>query len=93
MKIHSVNVERTSGDLAPEDQLAWNIAEMASQSNNVEIDEDVREMVKNRLIDNAAIAIAAINETAVSVARAKAAPSKGIGGATIYGVGAARSLC
>ena len=86
MKIHTVKVERTSGDLASEDQLAWNIAETASQSRNLEIDEDVREMVKNRLIDNAAIAIAAINETAVAVARAKAAPSKGTGGATIYGV-------
>ena len=44
-------VERKSGDLAAEDQLAWRIAETASQSKNVEIDEDVREIVKNRLID------------------------------------------
>lgn len=86
MKIHTVNVEATSGDLAIEDQLAWKIAELASGAKNVPIDGDVREMVKNRLIDNAAIAIAAINETAVTVARSKAASSQGTGGATIYGV-------
>ena len=86
MRIHTVKVEETSGDLRIEDQLAWKIAGMASHAREVEIDEDVREMVKNRLIDNAAISIAAVNETAVAVARTKAASSEGTGGATIYGV-------
>ncbi len=29
MRIHTVNVEATSGDLAMEDQLAWKIAELS----------------------------------------------------------------
>jgi 2-methylcitrate dehydratase len=69
-----------------EAQLAWKIADMASHARELEIDGDVREMVRNRLIDNAAIAIAAINETPVAVARAKAIPGEGTGGSTIYGV-------
>lgn len=92
MKIHTIGVEKTSGDLAREDQLAWKIASLASHAKNVEIDQDVREMVKNRLIDNAAIAIAAINEKAVAVARAKALPSEGTGGATIYGIDNSRTF-
>ncbi len=43
-------------------------------------------MVRNRFIDNAAIAIAAINETPVVVARTKALRSEGSGGATVYGL-------
>ena len=86
MRIHDVRVEKTSGDLAPADQLAWKIAEVASQAKGLVIDDDVREMVKNRLIDNAAIALAAINERAVAVVRAKALPSEGTGGATLHGI-------
>ncbi|MDA0771261.1 MAG: MmgE/PrpD family protein [Chloroflexi bacterium] len=92
MRIHDVVVEKTSGDLPMEDQLAWKIAEVASQATKVGIDDDVRAMVKNRLIDNAAIAIAAINERAVAVARAKALPSEGVGGATLYGVDNGRTF-
>ena len=92
MRIHNVGVEKTSGDLAIEEQLAWKIAEVASQAGKVGIEDDVRAMVKNRLIDNAAIAIAAINERAVTVARAKALPSEGMGGATLYGVANGRSF-
>ena len=92
MDMHNLSVEKTSGDLAVEAQLAWKIAEVAGAARNVGIDSDVREMVKNRLIDNAAIAIAAINENAVAVARAKALPSEGVGGATLYGVDNGRTF-
>ena len=50
MRVHTIEVEGISGALATEDQLAWKIAELANQAVGVEIDEDVREMVKNRLI-------------------------------------------
>ena len=92
MDMHNLSVEKTSGDLAVEAQLAWKIAEVAGAARNVGIDSDVRDMVKNRLIDNAAIAIAAINENAVAVARAKALPSEGVGGATLYGVDNGRTF-
>lgn len=92
MAIHTVKVEGTSGDLATQDQLAWKIAELASHAASLDIDDDVREMVKNRLIDNAAIAIAAVNERAVAVARAKAMPSESTGGSTVFGVDNTRTF-
>ena len=86
MQIHQVTAEKESGGLAKEEQLAWKIAELASKAHKVAIDDDVREMVKNRIIDNAAIAIAAVNEKAVIVARGKALATEDNGGATVYGV-------
>ena len=53
--------------LEKEGQLAWKIAEMAV--GNEEADEDVMEMIGNRFIDNAAVAIAAINRAPVRNAR------------------------
>ena len=45
--------------LPREDQLAWSLAAMAASNSG--LDDDVAEMIGNRLIDNAAVAIAAIN--------------------------------
>lgn len=53
--------------LPREDQLAWRLASMAAS--NQELDDDVGEMIGNRLIDNAAVAIAAINRSPVRNAR------------------------
>ncbi len=83
---HVVKVEKKSGELPREQQLAWKIAEIAAKAKDVEIDPDVQAMVINRIIDNAAIAMAAINEQAVLVARDKALQTEGVGGATVYGV-------
>ena len=86
MKIHTVQAEKRSGDLKKEDQLAWKLALLAHNTQDADLDADVVDMVKNRLIDNAAIALAAVNEHAVAVARDKALASRGIGKATIYGL-------
>ena len=89
MITHTVQVENTSGDLQPEEQLAWKIAHLASESakpHSQTLESDVKDMVRNRIIDNAAIAIAAINEAPVVVARTKALHSEGSGGATVYGL-------
>ncbi len=86
MQIHTVKAEKRSGDLKREDQLAWKIAEVAAHARIVELDPDVIEMVKCRLIDNAAIAIAALNENSVAVARSKALSTEGAGNATLYGL-------
>jgi 2-methylcitrate dehydratase len=87
MKIHTVKAEEKSGSLKKEDQLAWKLAKLAFDTQNSDLDADVIDMVKNRIIDNAAIAIAALNEDAVVVARGKALASHGTGNATIYGLG------
>ena len=86
MKIHIVKAERKSGSLKKEDQLAWKIAKLAFDTKDSDLDADVIDMVKNRIIDNAAISIAAANEHPVAVARDKAMASAGIGRATIYGL-------
>ncbi len=86
MKTHIVKTEKKSGDLKKEDQLAWKIAVLASRAKDSDLPAETVDMVKNRIIDNAAIALAAVNEHAVAVARDKALPSKGTGRATIYGM-------
>jgi 2-methylcitrate dehydratase len=86
MKIHTVKAEKKSGDLKKEDQLAWKIALLASKTKDSDLPAEVVDMIKNRIIDNAAIALAAVNEHAVAVARDKALASRGTGKATIYGL-------
>jgi 2-methylcitrate dehydratase len=86
MKTHTVKAEKKSGDLKKEDQLAWKIAVLAAGAKDDDLDADVIDMVKNRIIDNAAISLAALNEHPVTVARDKAMASAGTGKATIYGL-------
>ena len=57
MPNHTVKTHADGAVLPREDQLAWKIAQMAAH--NQQADADVIEMIGNRLIDNAAVAIAA----------------------------------
>jgi 2-methylcitrate dehydratase len=84
--IHSVRSEQKSGDLPRHDQLAWKLAELATQAKSRALDPQSVEMAKNRIIDNAAIALGAANETAVVVARGEARLVSGAGKATIWGL-------
>ena len=52
----------------------------------VGVDSDVTEMVINRVIDNASVAIAAINRTPVANARSQALAHPREGGATVFGL-------
>lgn len=84
--IHSVKAVGAGGQLPREEQLAWKIAEVAAKARDVRLDDDARDMVINRIIDNGAIALAAINEIPIQIARAKALPTRGTGRATLYGI-------
>jgi 2-methylcitrate dehydratase len=86
MKIHTVKAEKRSGDLKKEDQLAWKIAVLASKTKDSDLPAETVDMIKNRIIDNAAIALAAANEYPVAVARDKALATRGTGKATVYGL-------
>ena len=86
MKIHTVRFHPEKDMLKKQDQLAWKLAELAVNTKDADLDHDVVDMVKNRIIDNAAIALAAVNEHAVVVARDKALTTRGSGLATIYGL-------
>ncbi|AWB89838.1 MmgE/PrpD family protein [Homoserinimonas hongtaonis] len=87
MKNHDVRVHPSSDNLGREDQLAWKIAEVASE--NVAVTDEVADMVINRIIDNAAVATASLSRGPVVSARAQALQhpvSRGGSGSTVFGV-------
>jgi len=85
MKLHDVRVHPEADRLPREGQLAWKIATVAADP--VEILPEVTEMIINRVIDNASVAIASINRHPVVSARAQALAHPRPGGATVFGCG------
>jgi 2-methylcitrate dehydratase len=83
MKLHDVTVHPEADRLARQDQLAWKIASVASDP--VAVEPEVVEMIGNRIIDNASVAMAAINRHPVATARAQALAHPRPGGATVFG--------
>lgn len=87
VKQHSVRVYRSDENLARKDQLAYKIAQVAADP--VEVNEAVTDMVINRIIDNASVAIASLNRAPIIAARSQATahPVSANGrGSTIFGV-------
>ena len=70
--------------LKKEDQLAWKIAEIASD--NASLNEDAIDMVINRIIDNASVAIASFQRKPVISAREMALAHPRENGATVFGI-------
>lgn len=88
MQIHEVRVHPSKDHLSREDQLAWKIAAVAADK--VRVQRDVSDMIINRIIDNAAVAIASVNRSAPTSARGMALGHPRKGGATIFGVQSTR---
>ncbi len=84
MQMHPVKLYPSKALLKREDQLAWKIAGVAADK--VAVQKDVQEMIINRIIDNASVAIAAINRKPVVSARAMALGHPRKGGATVFGM-------
>ena len=84
MKLHSVRVHPEKDRLPKEQQLAWAIASVASDP--VPVEPEVTEMIINRIIDNASVALAAINRHPVASARSMALGHSRPGGATVFGM-------
>jgi 2-methylcitrate dehydratase len=84
MIVHDVKVHPSKANLKREDQLAWKIAGVAADK--VAVQKDVTEMIINRIIDNASVAIAAVNRRPVTSARDMALARPHKGGATVFGV-------
>ncbi len=70
MITHHVKVHPSKVPLPKTEQLAWKLASVATDK--APILPEVAEMVVNRVIDNASVAIAAINRTPVANARTQA---------------------
>jgi 2-methylcitrate dehydratase len=91
VKTHHLRTHRSDENLAREGQLAWQLAGVATDP--VELDDDVVDMVVNRVIDNAAVAAASLARKPVVSARSQALAhpvSIGGDGATVFGADAAR---
>ncbi|MCU1505308.1 MAG: 2-methylcitrate dehydratase [Microbacteriaceae bacterium] len=84
MQLHEVRVHRSDEQLAREDQLAWKIAEVATDP--VPVTDAVVDMVINRIIDNASVATASLGRASVLAARAQAERHPYSPGSTVFGV-------
>ena len=79
-----VKVHPSKANLKKKDQLAWKIAEIASDK--AKINKDAVEMVINRIIDNASVAIASLNRKSVISSREMALKHSRKNGATLFGI-------
>ena len=84
MIIHNVKVFPSKVHLPKKKQLAWKIAEISSD--NAKLDKEAIEMVINRIIDNASVAIASLNRRPVISSREMALKHLRKNGATLFGV-------
>ena len=84
MRNIKVKVHTSKSKLKKSDQLAWKIAEIASD--NAHLNEKAIDMVINRLIDNSAVAIASLERKPVISARDMALAHPRENGATIFGI-------
>lgn len=89
MKIHNIKVYPSKSDLQKEDHFAYKLAKMVTEE--VVISSEVIDMVINRIIDNASVAVASLNRTPIINARAQALahprPQNSALGANIFGMG------
>jgi 2-methylcitrate dehydratase len=90
MILHEVTVHPSKTNLSREDQLAWKIAAVAVDK--VAVEKDVAEMIMNRIIDNASVAIAAINRHSVVSARGMALGHPRKDGATVFGIASSKRV-
>ena len=82
---HSVRTHKSAEDFPVEEHLAYKIAQVAADP--VEVGQETKDMIINRIIDNAAVAVASVVRRPVTSARAIAAGHKvDDGGATVFGV-------
>jgi len=84
MIIHKLKVYPSAVKLPKKKQLAWKLAELASD--NAKLNKNSVEMVINRIIDNASVAIASLNRKAVVTSREMAIKHPRKNGATLFGV-------
>ena len=84
MKKHKVHVYKSKESLKQTNELAYKLALIAK--NKTPLKKEVKSMIINRIIDNASVAIGAINHKAVCSARAQALSHPKKNGATIFGM-------
>src|SRR5262249_28412568 len=83
MREQEVRVHSSRANLPRPEQLAWKIAECAGDA--VPVEQDVLQMIGNRISDNAAVAAASLRHRPVASARAQALAHPFSPGATLFG--------
>lgn len=91
MQKYAVRAHPEKDRLPRDKQLAWKFAELAADDTPVA--DDAAAMIINRIIDNAAVAIAAINRRPVANARSQALCHPRQGGANLFGMPAGHTVC
>ena len=84
MIVHKIKVYPSKTHLPKKNQLAWKIAEIASD--NSKLNKDSIDMAINRIIDNASVAIASLNRKSVISSREMALKHIRKNGATLFGI-------
>ena len=90
MITNKVKVYPSKIHLPKKKQLAWKIAEIASD--NAKLNQNSVEMVINRIIDNASVAIASLNRKAVISSREMALAHSRKNGATLFGIDSKKKI-
>ena len=84
MTDHILTVRPSAQPLPREEQLAWKLADVATRTRTWP--DAAAAMAANRLIDDAAVAVASLTRPPVAAARAQAAAHPRPGGATVFGL-------
>ena len=84
MIIHKIKVYPSKVYLPKKKQLAWKLAEIASD--NAKLNKFSIDMAINRIIDNASVAIASLNRKSVIASREMAMKHPRKNGSTIFGI-------
>ena len=84
MIVHKVKVYPSKKYLPKKKQLAWKLAEIASDKSK--LNKKSVDMVINRIIDNASVAIASLNRKAVIASREMSLKHPKNSGATLFGI-------
>ena len=85
MKKHEVRTHKSAEEFPYEEHLAYKVAEVAADP--VEVPAETTDMIINRIIDNAAVAMASVARGPVTSARVMAqAHPVSKGGSTVFGV-------
>jgi len=84
MQDHRVRVYPSAQTPPRQELLAWKLASVAAD--DAPLDREVIEMVVNRVIDNAGVAVAGLARSPVANARAQAVAHPHAGGAAVFGL-------
>ena len=87
---YKIKVYPSKIHLPKKKQLAWKIAEISSD--NAKLDKNSVEMVINRIIDNASVAIASLNRKAVITSREMALRHSRKNGSTLFGIDSKKKI-